>query len=215
MSQDEKKPETAPAADAASGAGAAGGAPADAAALEAELAAAREKAQENWERYLREAAELQNLRKRATEREEKARKFAVDRFAGDLLNVKDSLEMGLEASHVEGTSVEALREGVEATLRQLEQAFAASGLQEVKPEGEPFDPARHEAVAVQELPDVTREQVVAVVQKGYLLHERVLRPARVVVGKPAAAAPAEDGGGADDPAKGVSGDGGDPASGSA
>jgi molecular chaperone GrpE len=190
MSQEESKPpssaEQAGPAESASDAAAAETAASDSTeALAAELAQVRQEAQQNWERYLREAAELQNLRKRAVEREEKARKFAVDRFAGDMLNVKDSLEMGLAAMDAEAT-VDTLREGVEATLRQLEQAFGTAGLKEVKPrEGEPFDPAQHEAMAMQEVPDLTEEQVVTVVQKGYLLHERVLRPARVIVGRPA------------------------------
>jgi molecular chaperone GrpE len=190
MSQEESKPpssaEQAGPAESASDAAAAETAASDSTeALAAELAQVRQEAQQNWERYLREAAELQNLRKRAVEREEKARKFAVDRFAGDMLNVKDSLEMGLAAMDAEAT-VDTLREGVEATLRQLEQAFGTAGLKEVNPrEGEPFDPAQHEAMAMQEVPDLTEEQVVTVVQKGYLLHERVLRPARVIVGRPA------------------------------
>lgn len=151
---------------------------------------ARDQAQQNHDRFLREAAELQNLRKRAVEREEKARKFAVDRFAGDLLNVKDSLEMGLSAAASEPT-VESLKEGMEATLRQLEQAFEKASLTVIEPEGEAFDPRQHEAMAMQEVPGITEETVLAVIQKGYLLHDRVLRPARVMVGKPAPA-PAND-----------------------
>ena len=158
--------------------------------LRQERDSAREEAQQNLDRYLREAAELQNLRKRSIEREEKARKFAVDRFAGDLLNVKDSLEMGLAAAAAEPT-VESLKEGMEATLRQLEQAFQSASLTAVDPEGEPFDPRQHEAMAMQELAELTEEKVLTVIQKGYLLHDRVLRPARVVVGKPAPA-PADD-----------------------
>lgn len=160
--------------------------------LQQALDRAREEAQAHHERYLREAAELQNLRKRSVEREEKARKFAVDRFAGDLLNVKDSLEMGLAAAASEPT-VESLREGMEATLRQLEQAFATAGLAELNPpEGEPFDPRHHEAMAMQEIAGLEHEKVLAVIQKGYQLHERVLRPARVMVGKPAPKADADD-----------------------
>ncbi len=158
--------------------------------LRQERDSAREEAQQNLDRYLREAAELQNLRKRSIEREEKARKFAVDRFAGDLLNVKDSLEMGLAAAAAEPT-VDSLKEGMEATLRQLEQAFQSASLTAVDPEGEPFDPRQHEAMAMQELAELTEEKVLTVIQKGYLLHDRVLRPARVVVGKPAPA-PADD-----------------------
>lgn len=168
------------------------GSASDVAALQRELERAREEAQHNHERYLREAAELQNLRKRSVEREDKARRFAVERFASDMLNVKDSLEMGLAAAAGEPT-VESLKEGMEATLRQLEQAFANAGLAEVDPEGEDFDPRHHEAMAMQELADLDREKVLTVIQKGYLLHERVLRPARVMVGKPAPRQPAQPG----------------------
>ncbi|MEO0420971.1 MAG: nucleotide exchange factor GrpE [Pseudomonadota bacterium] len=173
----------------------AGGAPAPGSADELELLrqerdGAREEAQQNHDRFLREAAELQNLRKRAVEREEKARKFAVDRFASDLLNVKDSLEMGLTAAASEPT-VDSLQEGMEATLRQLEQAFEKANLTVIDPSDEPFDPRQHEAMAMQEVPGLTEEKVLAVIQKGYLLHDRVLRPARVMVGKPAPA-PASD-----------------------
>jgi molecular chaperone GrpE len=187
------------------------GAPAQAAAgdaeldaLRAELAAAQAKASENWDRYLREAAEMQNLRKRATEREEKARKFAVDRFASDMLNVRDSLEMGLAAADSEAT-VEALREGTEATLRQLEQGFEKAGIAVVDPLGAPFDPAHHEAMAMQEVAGLERDEVVTVVQKGYLLHDRLLRPARVIVGRPAPDS-GDGGAGGADPGEDTSGE---------
>lgn len=190
--QAEGAPSPADAEEAAASAAAAPGSADELELLRHERDRAREEAQQNLDRYLREAAELQNLRKRSVEREEKARKFAVDRFASDLLNVKDSLEMGLTAAASEPT-IESLKEGMEATLRQLEQAFQSAKLTPIDPEGEPFDPRQHEAMAMQELAELTEERVLTVIQKGYLLHDRVLRPARVMVGKPAPA-PAEDDG---------------------
>lgn len=144
-----------------------------------ELSVLQDKAAENWDKYLRAVAELENVRKRAARDVENARKFALERFASELLAVRDSLEMGLASA---GTaSVEDLREGSQATLKQLAATLERFGVTEVDPEGEPFDPAVHEAMTVQPSPDVEPGTVVAVYQKGYLLNGRLLRPARVVV----------------------------------
>lgn len=163
------------------------GAAGDATAPEDELAAARAKAEENWERYLRTAAELENVRKRATRDVENARKFALERFAKELLAVRDTLEMGLAAA--DNASVESLIEGKHATLKLLTTVLNQFGIDEVDPEGQPFDPELHEAISVQPSEAVEPGSVVNVVQKGYTLNGRLLRPAMVVV---AAEAPPDD-----------------------
>jgi molecular chaperone GrpE len=146
------------------------------AACEAEKA----RADENWERYLRAAAELDNVRKRAARDVENARKFAIERFATELLAVKDSLEMGLAAA-AENTDVDSLLEGSRTTLKQLASALERFGIEEVDPEGEPFDPHLHEAMTTQPSAEVEPDTVLTVYQKGYTLNGRLLRPARVVV----------------------------------
>ena len=155
------------------------GAAGDATAPEDELAAARAKAEENWERYLRTAAELENVRKRAARDVENARKFALERFAKELLAVRDTLEMGLAAA--DNASVESLIEGKHATLKLLTTVLNQFGIDEVDPEGEPFDPELHEAISVQPSEAVEPGSVVNVVQKGYTLNGRLLRPAMVIV----------------------------------
>ena len=143
------------------------------------LAEAEAKAEENWDKYIRAAAELDNVRKRAARDVENAHKFALERFAGDLLAVCDSLEM---ANATEGdASVESLKEGSEATLKLLLTTLQRFGIEEVNPEGEPFDPTLHEAMTMQPSPDVEPGSVLTVFQKGYSLNGRLLRPARVVV----------------------------------
>lgn len=136
------------------------------------------KAEENWDRYLRAAAEAENIRKRAARDVDNARKFAIERFATDMLSVCDSLEMALVA---EDASVDSLREGSEATLKQLVAVMERFGVEIVDPEGEPFDPEYHEAMSMQPSEDVEPGSVITVFQKGYALNGRLLRPARVVV----------------------------------
>lgn len=137
------------------------------------------KADENWDRYLRAAAELENVRKRATREVEHARRFALERFASELLNVRDSLEMGLRAG--EDAGAQAILEGSQATLKLLHGTMEQFGVSEVDPQGEPFDPEFHEAMAMQPSADVEPGSVLAVYQKGYTLNDRLLRPARVIV----------------------------------
>ena len=144
-----------------------------------EIDALQAKADENWDRYLRAAAELENVRKRASRDVENARKFALERFARELLAVKDSLEMGLAAA--EKASVESLLEGSAATLKLLSNTLEQFGVAAVDPEGEPFDPEFHEAISMQPSTDVEPGSVVTVVQKGYSLNGRLLRPAMVIV----------------------------------
>ncbi len=154
--------------------------------VQAELQA---KVDENWEKYLRAAAELENVRKRAARDVENAHKFALERFALELLAVRDSLEMGLAAG--EDADIESLRQGKEATLKQLVTVLERFGVEELDPLGEPFDPTMHEAMTMQPSADAEPGSVLSVFQKGYALNGRLLRPARVVV-----AATAEDSAGA-------------------
>lgn len=147
--------------------------------------ALKAKADENWDRYLRAAAEIENVRKRAARDVENAHRFALERFSRELLAVRDSLEMGLDAG--EDSTAEALLEGSRATLKLLGSTMEQFGIEEVDPLGEPFDPELHEAMTMQPSPDAEPGSVITVFQKGYTLNGRLLRPARVVV----AAEPAE------------------------
>jgi molecular chaperone GrpE len=151
------------------------------------LAEAQAAAEENLNKYMRLAAEMDNLRKRTTRDIEHAHKFAIERFAAELLAVTDSLEMGLVAA--EGASAESLVEGTQATLKLLLGALVKSGVTVVDPEGEPFDPQVHEAMTMQPSDTAEPGSVLTVVQKGYELNGRLLRPARVIV---AAEPPASD-----------------------
>jgi len=145
---------------------------------DAVLAELQAKADENWERYLRAAAETENVRKRSARDVENAHKFALERIGKELLGVKDTLEMGIAA---DGASVESLIEGSNATLKLLGSTLERFGIVEVDPAGEPFDPEFHEAISMQPSDDVEPNSVVAVVQKGYTLNGRLLRPAMVIV----------------------------------
>jgi molecular chaperone GrpE len=151
----------------------------DVEALQASLAAAEARAAESKDLYMRALAEVENVRKRAARDVEQAHKFALERFANDLIGVKDSLELGLAA----GGSSDALREGTEATLKLLSKAFDRAGLREIVPQGQRFDPQLHEAIAAQPSQEHDPDSVVQVVQKGYELNGRLLRPARVIVAR--------------------------------
>ncbi len=137
------------------------------------------KADENWDRYLRAAAEADNVRKRAARDVENARKYALENFGRDLLAVKDSLEMGIQAA--EQADVETLLAGKEATLKLLATTLERFGIEELDPEGEPFDPEFHEAMTMQPSDELEPGSVLSVIQKGYSLNGRLLRPAMVVV----------------------------------
>jgi molecular chaperone GrpE len=154
------------------------------AAAEAALAAAEAKAQENWNSYLRAAAELDNYRKRMEREMDQSRKFAVERFAQELLGVADALEAGIR-SGTENPGP-ALLDGAQATLRELNKAFDRVGVKPIDPKGQPFDPNWHEAMVAQASGDVPPNTVLSVIQKGYSLNGRLLRPARVIVSKAAA-----------------------------
>lgn len=145
--------------------------------LQQELAAAKDAT-------LRAAAEAQNARRRSEQDVEKARKFALERFAGDLLPVVDNLERALEAAS-EAPDANAIAEGVDLTLRSLLDVLGRFNIEQVDPAGEPFDPQLHEAMTMVPNPEMEPNSVMDVMQKGYTLNGRLLRPARVVVSKAA------------------------------
>jgi molecular chaperone GrpE len=146
--------------------------------LEERLSQAEARAAEYMDLALRSRADLDNLRKRSQQEVAAAHKFAIEGFAESLLPVRDSLEMALT---VASPSVENLREGVEATLRLLATAFERHKLLAIEPVGEKFDPNRHQAISMLPSATVPANHVVAVLQKGFLINERVLRPAMVTV----------------------------------
>jgi molecular chaperone GrpE len=148
------------------------------------LAAAEAKAEEYRAAHLRALAELENYRKRAEREIDQARKYAIERFAQELVAVGDSLEAGIKAGA--GNSGPVL-EGAEATLRELQRAFAKAGILIIDPAGKPFDPNWHEAMVAAESAAHPAGTVLEVVQKGYSLNGRLLRPARVIVSKAAQA----------------------------
>ena len=160
-----------------------GGIPPDAAPADGldALAAAEARATENRNSYLRAVAELENFRKRCEREVENARKYAIERFAQELVPVGDALEAGINAGAA--TSGPALLEGAQATLRQLYRAFDKGGIKIIDPLGVPFDPEWHEAMVAQESRDHPPNTVLSVIQKGYSLNGRLLRPARVIVSK--------------------------------
>lgn len=147
--------------------------------LEEALRQAELKAAEHHDAWLRAKAETENVRRRAQEDIAKASKFAAEKFASAMLPVKDSLEAALAT---ENQTVDTLREGVELTLRQLVSAFESARLAEENPIGQKFDPNKHQAISMIEA-DAEANTVINVLQKGYLLNERVLRPAMVMVSK--------------------------------
>ncbi len=133
---------------------------------------------------LRVQAEMQNLRRRTEQDVEKAHKYALERFSNELLGVIDNLERALEAAgDSEDPTVKAIREGVELTLKSFTDCFGKFNIEAVDPLGEPFDPELHQAMTLQENPEVEPNTVTAVMQKGYTLNGRVIRPAMVMVSK--------------------------------
>jgi molecular chaperone GrpE len=147
--------------------------------VEKELQEALAKANENYDLYLRAKAETENVRRRAQEDVGKAHKFAVEAFAESLVPVIESLE---KATATNNASPDAMREGVELTLRQLRSAFERANLREINPVGERFDPHWHQAISMVPAPEgVAPNHVVTVLQKGWMIADRVLRPALVTV----------------------------------
>lgn len=151
--------------------------------LVAELEAAREEAQQNKDRYLRAEAEMVNVRRRVEKDIENAHKFGQEKLVREILDVADNLERTLAAIETETEEVKPLKEGVEMTLKSLLDSFEKFSITVINPEGEPFDPQLHQAMSMVENPDMEPNTVMAVMQKGYALHGRLVRPAMVMVSK--------------------------------
>ena len=150
--------------------------------LAQQLEDTQQQAADYQEKLLRLQADMDNLRKRTERDISNAHKYAVEKFANELLQVKDSLEMGLCAEHID---VEKLQEGTELTLKMLSNVFEKFSIEELNPVGEAFDPNLHEAMTLQESAEHSPNTVLTVVQKGYTLHGRLVRPAMVIVSKAA------------------------------
>lgn len=150
--------------------------------LRRQLAAAEQNAQAQRELYLRSAAELENVRKRAQRDIEQANRYAIESFAAELLPVRDSLELALASGAT--ADAKTLLAGEEATLQLLQRAFDKFAIRQIDPIGQPFDPNQHEAMLMQESSSAAPNSVLQVVQSGYELNGRLLRPARVIVARP-------------------------------
>ena len=152
--------------------------------LQEQLDAAETAAGMARDELLRVQAEMQNLRRRTEQDIEKAHKFGQEKFSTELLAVMDNLERSAAAAEAsEDEAVQAIKEGVELTLKGFMDCFKRFNIEAVDPLGEPFDPQLHQAMSIQERPDSEPNSVIAVMQKGYTLHGRVIRPAMVMVSK--------------------------------
>lgn len=149
--------------------------------LAQELAETRRQAEENWDKFVRSQAELENIKRRSEKELQNAHKFALEKFARELLTVVDSLELGLQAADDQNPDLHKLREGMALTLKQLVSVLEKFQVRAIDPEGEKFNPELHQAMAMQPTDSAEPNTVIKVFQKGYLLHERLLRPAMVVV----------------------------------
>lgn len=149
--------------------------------LETQLTLAEQKAHDNWEKAVRALAELDNVRRRAEKEVERTLLYGADKMIMALLPVMDSLEQGLQLSEKEGSA--AMHEGLQLTMKLFLDALEKQGVKPLDPEGEPFNPQEHEAMSMQETKEAAPNTVLAVFQRGYKLHDRVIRPARVVVAK--------------------------------
>ncbi len=151
--------------------------------LALKLEDAEKKAADNWEQLLRTKAEMDNLRRRTQKDLENAHKFALEKFVSELLPVLDSMALGLDAAKQENSTVESLQQGTELTMNMLKQVFEKFNVTEVDPQGEKFNPDHHQAMSMQENHELEPNTVMAVMQKGYLLNDRLVRPAMVMVSK--------------------------------
>jgi molecular chaperone GrpE len=149
--------------------------------LQQAMTESEQRAKNHWDQYLRAVADLDNVRKRAQRDIEAANRYGLEKFAGELIPVKDSLELAVQ--NRQGADARTLLEGSEATLRLLAKAFEKLGISELDPLGERFDPERHEAMMAQESRTAEPDSVLQVVQRGYELNGRILRPARVIIAK--------------------------------
>lgn len=151
--------------------------------IEVQLDKAQLTIKDYWDQMIRLRAEIENNRKRAERDVENAHKYALKNFAENLIPVVDSMEMGQAAANTETASLESIREGTELTTNMLMQVLERSGVQQIDPIGEKFDPEKHQAISMVESADAESNSVIEVMQKGYLLNDRLIRPAMVIVAK--------------------------------
>lgn len=153
--------------------------------LRAALEAVRTELTDTRDKFLRARADTENVRRRAEIDVANAHKYAIERFAGEIVAVRDSLELArnVDINQERQTAVQKMHEGLDLTLKLMDDAFRKFGLTTIDPKGEKFDPSRHHAISVVESAEVPANHVVSVMQKGYLLQDRVLRPALVVVAR--------------------------------
>jgi len=149
--------------------------------LQSELEKANARADENWEKVLLAKADVENMRRRSQKDVEKAHRFSIEKFAKDMLPVVDSLELGLASAQASSGDVKAIKEGLELTHKQLLDSLEKSGVKQVNPEGETFNPEFHQAISMVPSPEHEPNTVIQVFQKGYNLNDRLLRPAMVIV----------------------------------
>lgn len=152
-------------------------------ALRLQLVSAEQKAAENWDKALRATAELENVRRRVERESAVLQKYALERILGELIAVNDSLELGLKAVAGESQDTRKHLQGLELTHKQFWATLERHGVSVIDPQGQPFNPELHEAVSTQESAEMGPNHVLSVMQKGYRLHDRLLRPAMVVVSK--------------------------------
>ncbi|OUR61042.1 nucleotide exchange factor GrpE [Colwellia sp. 39_35_sub15_T18] len=160
--------------------------------LELALATAQSTVSDQKDSVIRAKAEVDNIRRRAAQDVEKARKFALEKFAGEMITVVDNLERGLATIDAEAEEQKSIFEGVNLTLQGLLSGLEKFGVKAVDPQDQAFNPELHQAMSMQEVPDVAPNTVIAVMQKGYELNSRLIRPAMVMVSKAAPAAPVVD-----------------------
>ena len=153
--------------------------------LKDQLKQAEEKASKHWDELLRAKADLENTRKRLERDVENAHKYAVEKFVQDLLPVIDSLEMGVNAAKEMDADIHKVKEGTELTLKMFSDCAGKFGVEAIDPTGQPFNPELHQAMTMQESSEHEPNTVIAVMQKGYSLNGRLVRPAMVVVAKAA------------------------------
>ena len=153
----------------------------DADAMSSELAALQKKADEHYDQLVRAHAEIENLKRRHTQELEKAHKYALDKFVGELLTIWDSLELGLQAAQNDEADVASLREGTELTVKMFGDVMEKFNVERINPEGESFNPEFHQAMSMVPNAEMAPNTVMAVLQKGVSLNGRLIRPAMVVV----------------------------------
>ena len=149
--------------------------------LESQLQEAQQSAKDNWDKLLRSQAEMENLKRRTTKDLENAHKFALDGFVKALLEVSDSLTMGIKSAKDEKATIETTTEGLELTMKVFNSTLEKFGVDSINPIDEKFDPDLHEAVTMVPMPDKKSNTVLEVIQTGFTLNGRLVRPALVIV----------------------------------